>query len=134
MSCTERSVGSAPFFWERSMPPRVAWKRSPTSSAATNWASIRNGAGCTLRWSQVVVQPPRASSAIATVHPLQIVADGEIEMLAHDTPLDLLATPTDLIETSTPFAVPTGVDWSQIQPDQLRDIPFLEGLRTSLLQ
>ena len=73
------------------MPPRVAWKRSPTSSAATNWASIRNGAGCTLRWSQVVVQPPRASSAIATVHPLQIVADGEIEMLAHDTPLDLLA-------------------------------------------
>lgn len=69
-----------------------------------------------------------------TVHPLQIVADGEIEMLAHDTPLDLLATPTDLIETSTPFPVPTGVDWSQIQPDQLRDIPFLEGLRTSLLQ
>lgn len=71
----------------------------------------------------------RETVVATTVHDRQIVDDDELEMLDHDTPLDLIATPSGLIETCTPYPTPGGVDWSSVQADQLRDIPFLAGMR-----
>ena len=50
------------------MEPRVGWNRRPTSRAAAISADHRSPppAGATYRWSVLVVQPPRASSARAT--------------------------------------------------------------------
>jgi 5-formyltetrahydrofolate cyclo-ligase len=69
---------------------------------------------------------------VTTVHDIQLVPDDEVAMLAHDSPLDWIATPTGLIETRTPYPRPTGVAWDFVQQDQLDDIPVLRGLRAKL--
>jgi 5-formyltetrahydrofolate cyclo-ligase len=53
-------------------------------------------------------------------------------MLGHDSPLDWIATPGELIETRTPYARPTGVAWDFVQPDQFAGIPVLGELRRRL--
>src|SRR6266480_7787730 len=67
-SCTTESGGSPPSLAEIVMEPRVGWNRRPTSRAAAISADHRSPppAGATYRWSVLVVQPPRASSASAT--------------------------------------------------------------------
>ncbi|WP_420336171.1 5-formyltetrahydrofolate cyclo-ligase [Roseibium sp.] len=67
-----------------------------------------------------------------TVHSSQVVGDGELVMMQHDSALDAIATETGLIETGTTFPQPAGVAWDAVQPDQFRDIPFLETLRDRL--
>ena len=69
---------------------------------------------------------------VTTVHPLQIVDDDRIVMVAHDSALHWIITPDEAIETHTPYPQPRGVDWASIQPDQFRDIPFLVRLKESL--
>lgn len=64
-----------------------------------------------------------------TVHSSQVVDDARVVMVAHDSALHWIATEAGLIETRTEFPQPTGVDWDKVQPDQYRDIPFLETLR-----
>jgi 5-formyltetrahydrofolate cyclo-ligase len=49
-------------------------------------------------------------------------------MLGHDSPLDIIATPTGVIETRTAYPRPNGVDWDAVQPDQFAGIPFLADL------
>jgi 5-formyltetrahydrofolate cyclo-ligase len=71
-----------------------------------------------------------SSTPIATtVHASQVVEEGNIIMQSHDTPLDWIATPGELIETRTRYRQPGAVSWEQVQPDQLDDIPFLRELR-----
>jgi 5-formyltetrahydrofolate cyclo-ligase len=53
-------------------------------------------------------------------------------MVAHDNPLDYIATELELVETRTSHPRPKGVAWDAVQPDQYRDIPFLEELRGRL--
>ena len=53
-------------------------------------------------------------------------------MVGHDTPLDWIVTPDEVIETRTSYPRPGGVDWSSVQPDQLAGIPFLGALRAQL--
>jgi 5-formyltetrahydrofolate cyclo-ligase len=68
---------------------------------------------------------------VTTVHELQVVADSDLPMQAHDWALDLIVTPHEVIETHTTHPRPTGLDWSAVRPDQLRTIPVLRKLRES---
>nr|WP_319386377.1 5-formyltetrahydrofolate cyclo-ligase [uncultured Roseibium sp.] len=67
-----------------------------------------------------------------TVHSSQVVGNDQLVMMDHDSALDAIATETELIETGTEFPQPEGVAWDAVQPDQFRDIPFLETLRGRL--
>ena len=69
---------------------------------------------------------------VTTVHSLQVVDDKRVTMAAHDTPLDWIVTPGEVIETNTTYPQPDGVYWDNVQEDQLRDIPFLITLREQL--
>jgi 5-formyltetrahydrofolate cyclo-ligase len=53
-------------------------------------------------------------------------------MFGHDSPLDWIITEQEVIETRTPYPQPSGVDWDAVQPDQYRDIPFLNSLKDRL--
>ncbi|MEO6013114.1 MAG: 5-formyltetrahydrofolate cyclo-ligase [Devosia sp.] len=64
-----------------------------------------------------------------TVHSSQLVGDERVVIEAHDTPLDLIATETELIRTNHNGRRPGGVDWARVQPDQFESIPFLANLR-----
>lgn len=67
----------------------------------------------------------RRTRIATTVHPLQIVQE-ELLMTRHDIPVDLIATPTSLIEAGGDHRRPPGILWDQLQPPQIREIPVLE--------
>ncbi|WP_428686628.1 5-formyltetrahydrofolate cyclo-ligase [Roseibium sp.] len=67
-----------------------------------------------------------------TVHSSQVVGNDRLVMMAHDSALHAIATEKELIETHTSFGQPKGVAWEEVQPNQYRDIPFLEKLRDRL--
>jgi 5-formyltetrahydrofolate cyclo-ligase len=66
---------------------------------------------------------------VTTVHPLQIVEGARLPMLPHDSALNWIVTPDEVIETHTPYPQPTGLDWDAVLPDQLETIPALRKLR-----
>lgn len=72
---------------------------------------------------------PATTPIVTSVHSSQLVDDGVLPMMAHDTALTHVATERELIATETSHPQPKGVDWSMVQPDQFRDIPFLAALR-----
>jgi 5-formyltetrahydrofolate cyclo-ligase len=69
-----------------------------------------------------------------TVHSSQLVGSDRVVIEAHDTPLDLIATETELIRTGHAGRQPGGVDWARVQPDQFESIPFLKSLRDRMLK
>lgn len=74
-----------------------------------------------------------AQTVIATtVHSVQVVGDERIVMQAHDSPLHLIATEAEVIRTGAAYRQPTGLDWTQVQPDQFASIPFLADLRARI--
>ena len=75
---------------------------------------------------------PAHAQIVTTVHEVQVVEAARIEMLAHDSALDWIATPERLIETRSPYPQPAGVAWDLVQDDQIRDIPFLLDLKRRL--
>jgi 5-formyltetrahydrofolate cyclo-ligase len=75
-----------------------------------------------------------ATPIVTTVHPLQVVDDARLVMQPHDTPLDWIITPDEVIETHTAYDEPQGVDWEHIQPDQWASIPFLRQLKERYAQ
>jgi 5-formyltetrahydrofolate cyclo-ligase len=75
---------------------------------------------------------PARCQIVTTVHDVQVVADGRIEMLPHDWPLHWITTPQEVIETHTRYPLPAGVDWGFVREDQIHDIPFLGALRDRL--
>lgn len=70
---------------------------------------------------------------VTLVHSSQLVDADRVPMMAHDSPLTMIATEAELIRTPPATTVPSGVDWDMVQPDQFRDIPFLTKLRDRLL-
>ena len=66
---------------------------------------------------------------ITTVHALQVVEDARLPMQRHDSALDWIITPDEVIETHTPYPQPHGIDWDAVQPDQYEAIPALKALR-----
>ena len=70
---------------------------------------------------------------VTTIHSLQVKEDERVIMVAHDTPVDWIITPDEVIETQTMIAQPEGVNWDTIQSDQYENIPFLLSLKSTLL-
>lgn len=68
----------------------------------------------------------------AAVHPLQIVPDDRLPMDAHDSPLDWIITPDEVIRVHTTYPQPTGIDWPAIRPEQYQSIPMLLTLASHL--
>ena len=69
---------------------------------------------------------------VTTVHPLQIVASAQLPMLTHDWSLTWIITPDEAIATSSQRPQPTGLQWEQLRPEQLKTIPVLRTLRPKL--
>ncbi len=69
---------------------------------------------------------------VTTVHPLQIVEDSRLPMQAHDWALNWIVTSEEVIETNTSYPRPTGLNWDNIRPEQLAQIPILRKLRDEL--
>lgn len=68
-----------------------------------------------------------------TVHSLQLVPPEAVVIEAHDSPLDYIATESELIETGNMMARPAGVTWEKVRPDQFETIPFLARLRDRMI-
>ena len=64
-----------------------------------------------------------------TVHERQVFEAATWPVDDHDVPMDLIATPERAIETGTPYARPTGVDWEAVTDAQLEEMPVLRRLR-----
>lgn len=75
-----------------------------------------------------------ATTPMATsIHSIQLVEDQHIVIEAHDSPLDFVATESELIVTGNTMTRPMGVDWNKVRPDQFETIPFLGRLRDRML-
>ncbi len=75
---------------------------------------------------------PAHAKLVTTVHDLQIVNDELVTLQTHDSPLDWIVTPNEVIETCTSYPQPKGVYWDAVLPEQYEAIPFLRTLREQL--
>jgi 5-formyltetrahydrofolate cyclo-ligase len=75
---------------------------------------------------------PNGAPLVTTVHDCQVVENERVIMERHDSALNFIATPSELIDTMTGFRQPAGVDWDAVQPDQFEAIPFLTQLKADL--
>ncbi len=66
---------------------------------------------------------------VTTVHPLQLLPEGEIPMTAHDVPVDFVVTPDEILPTCRAFQRPPGILWDELDEDKLRAIPVLRRLQ-----
>jgi 5-formyltetrahydrofolate cyclo-ligase len=64
---------------------------------------------------------------VTTVHPMQVVSDGTIEMTAHDISLNWFATPEGLGQTASDRPRPQGILWDELG-EKLDEIPVLQQL------
>jgi 5-formyltetrahydrofolate cyclo-ligase len=71
---------------------------------------------------------------VTSVHSIQLVSDDEVVIESHDSPLDMVATETELIRTGNRDRRPAGVDWDKVRQDQFDHIPFLAELRDRMIQ
>ena len=62
-----------------------------------------------------------------TVHPIQILREN-LQVTAHDLPVDVIATPRAAIEVERAYGRPRGILWDHLQPPQIREIPVLERM------
>src|SRR5262245_35744030 len=69
----------------------------------------------------------RRTPIITTVHPLQVI-DREIELKAHDIPVDFIVTPDELIECKTKLPRPRGIYWEFLDEEKIEAIPLLKRL------
>jgi 5-formyltetrahydrofolate cyclo-ligase len=67
------------------------------------------------------------TTVATTVHPIQILRE-HLLALAHDLPIDLIATPRAVIEVERQYPRPRGILWDHLQPPQIREIPILERM------
>jgi 5-formyltetrahydrofolate cyclo-ligase len=65
-----------------------------------------------------------------TVHDLQVVVWVPMDP-THDMPIDIIATPTRLIQTRTKIKRPQGIRWDLLPNEKIDAIPLLEVLRKS---
>ncbi len=62
-----------------------------------------------------------------TVHDLQVYRD-QLPQDKHDVPVDLIATPTRLIQAVDRRPKPRGIYWDQLDATKLNEIPILKEL------
>jgi len=67
---------------------------------------------------------------VTTVHPVQVVAAGEIPTTKHDLHVDLVVTPDEVIVCPRPprHRLPR-LDWRELTEDKIAAIPLLQRLR-----
>ncbi|RLF21769.1 MAG: 5-formyltetrahydrofolate cyclo-ligase [Thermoprotei archaeon] len=63
---------------------------------------------------------------LTTVHDVQIV--NHIPMTRHDVPVDVIFTPTRVIETRGVFPKPRGIYWDELDDEKIASIPILRKL------
>ena len=63
---------------------------------------------------------------VTTVHDLQLVKRVPLEK--HDVPVNIVYTPTRVIEVRTPLKKPEGIYWDLLTPQQIEEIPVLKLL------
>lgn len=69
------------------------------------------------------------STVVATtVHPLQILAEGRIPVLVHDFPVEVVATPDEVLEIEPSFSRPSGILWGDLPAEKAEAIPVLGTL------
>ena len=51
---------------------------------------------------------PTHAKLVTTVHDLQVVEDERLTLQAHDSPLDWIVTPNEVVETYTSYPQPNG--------------------------
>jgi len=64
-----------------------------------------------------------------TVHDSQVVNE-DVDVEAHDVPMDLLVTPSRLIRTDIEYEKPTGVFWDELSDERIAEVPVLAGRRS----
>ncbi len=62
-----------------------------------------------------------------TVHDVQVVEAIPVEPF--DVPVDMVATPTRLLVTASPYGRPSGVLWAYLPAERLAEMPVLAELR-----
>jgi len=67
------------------------------------------------------------TTVVTTVHPLQIIR-AAIPMLAHDTPLDYLVTPSRAIACRRRYSRPAGIVWDELTTEKIAEVPLLARL------
>ncbi|KAJ4451022.1 hypothetical protein ANN_02458 [Periplaneta americana] len=71
---------------------------------------------------------------VTTVHDCQVFDTLPAQLFkAHDVPVDIIITPTQVIEISESLPKPTGIIWSILSERRLNDIPILQILREAEL-
>jgi len=63
---------------------------------------------------------------VTTVHELQIV--NEVPAGKHDLTMDVIATPTKIIDTNSKRPRPRGIYWDKVADQMLKEIPLLKDL------
>ena len=71
-----------------------------------------------------------AALVCTTVHDLQVVESIPVEPF--DVPVDLVATPTRLLPTTTPYPRPEGILWDRLPPERLAAMPILAALQAAV--
>lgn len=69
---------------------------------------------------------------LTTIHDEMIVESDEIPLQKHDTFLNYIVTPTTVHEVQNDLTQPGGINWENIQPDQLEEMPILKKLKNEL--
>lgn len=64
-----------------------------------------------------------------TVHEVQVVAEGEIPVSAHDVRLDLIVTPDRIIEVERETRSLPSIRWDELTDEKVASIPLLQRLR-----
>jgi 5-formyltetrahydrofolate cyclo-ligase len=67
---------------------------------------------------------------VTTVHDLQVLND-KLPVLAHDIPVDVIVTPTRVIQTHTQLPKPKGIYWDYLTNEKIDEIPYLKQMRPS---
>ena len=65
---------------------------------------------------------------LTSVHPIQVL-DGDIPLVAHDIPVDYIATPEEVIECPGSLPRPQGIYWDLLSEEKIAGVPVLQKLR-----
>jgi 5-formyltetrahydrofolate cyclo-ligase len=66
---------------------------------------------------------------VTTVHSMMVVENERLPLQPHDTFLNWIVTPDEVIEVQNTSPQPGGIDWDRILPDQYETIPVLRKLK-----
>jgi len=66
---------------------------------------------------------------VTTVHSLMVVENERLPLQSHDTFLNWIITPEEVIEVQNAGPQPGGIDWARVQADQYETIPVLRKLK-----